>query len=191
MCFLKQAKEAVGSRLASTKDDANETLSSARTKTADALSSFKDSASKAWEAGKSAVMNSPNSEDDENGPLVAFKKDEVDLTPEEQFTRHHVELDPSKLHHYHQQQQQQRREGEGTFEHLKTTAVRFSFFSFFSLHAPFIATCFYFPFFRVVLCALLVLPSSITSLLSHTHPIIVVTRLHHLLLPHQPSLWKA
>lgn len=46
---------------------------------------------------------------------VGHHKDEVDLSPEEQFTRHHVELDERKLHHFHR--------SSGPIDQLKHKAV--------------------------------------------------------------------
>ena len=57
--------------------------------------------------------------------------DEVDLTPEEQLTRHRVELDPDKLHHYHPRHSFEQpttstppAEEESSIDQLKNKAVR-------------------------------------------------------------------
>jgi hypothetical protein len=68
-------------------------------------------------AGKSVPEENEAEEEQESDKNTAAKgplHDEVDVSPEEQFTRHHVELDPDKLHHYHK---------EGTLEQVKKKAV--------------------------------------------------------------------
>lgn len=72
-------------------------------------------------AGKSVPgeIEAEDTEQDDNNKAAAAKgplHDEVDASPEEQFTRHHVELDPERIHHmqYHK---------EGPLEQVKKKAV--------------------------------------------------------------------
>lgn len=75
-------------------------------------------------AGKSVPEENGTEDEQERGtakqgdttppPLPAH--DEVDASPEEQFTRHHVELDPDKLHHFEHHR-------EGPLEQVKKKAV--------------------------------------------------------------------
>lgn len=58
-------------------------------------------------------------------------KDEVDLTPEEQLTRHHVELDVEKLpthrhHHHHSLVEQVKEKARSTIEHLPSLPQKHS-----------------------------------------------------------------
>lgn len=76
-------------------------------------------ASGALEAGKAALAAAASDADADAPPRHV---DEVDLTPEEQLTRHHVELDPGKLHHWTPQR-------EGPVAWVKHTAVRNTFAS--------------------------------------------------------------
>ncbi|KAH7624319.1 hypothetical protein Ndes2526B_g00505 [Nannochloris sp. 'desiccata'] len=72
-------------------------------------------------AGKSVPgeIEAEDTEQDDNNKAAAAKgplHDEVDASPEEQFTRHHVELDPERIHHmqYHK---------EGPLEQVKKKAT--------------------------------------------------------------------
>ena len=99
--------------MANAKDVAADTLRAAKEKTIQAAEAAKGSATGVLEAGKQAVKSMMGAADQDYaaGP----PKDEVDLTPEEQLTRHHVELDESKLHHLHH--------SSGPIDQLKHKAV--------------------------------------------------------------------
>jgi hypothetical protein len=60
-----------------------------------------------------------NEQDDNKKDAAAAKgppHDEVDASPEEQFTRHHVKLDPEEVHRMHHHK-------EGPLEQVKKKAV--------------------------------------------------------------------
>ena len=118
---------------------ATDALSTAKDKASSAAAAAKGAATGAYAASRQLVQKyvtnntnngSNNKEQQEKVEIISMgpPKDEVDLTPEEQLTRHHVELDPEKLHHYHLSHH-----GEGPLDQIKHKAVRNYFFVIFSM----------------------------------------------------------